>query len=118
MQRTFFVSLHYKLRNNKYDVWKYDLLAHTICNRFMRKKAIKILWSTYAALLLLGAIVVLCVEQGWIGYMPPIDELQNPISKQPIPEPASCRGKEGDHPDCDLWLETRCDAPCFRDQRG
>ena len=47
----------------------------------MRKKAIKILWSTYAALLLLGAIVVLCVEQGWIGYMPPIDELQNPISK-------------------------------------
>lgn len=81
MQRTFFVSLHYKLRNNKYDVCKYDLLAHTICNRFMRKKAIKILWSTYAALLLLGAIVVLCVEQGWIGYMPPIDELQNPISK-------------------------------------
>ena len=30
--------------------------------------------------------------------------------------PAEAR--EGDHPDCDLWLETRCDAPCFRDQRG
>ena len=38
--------------------------------------------------------------------------------QQPIPEPASCRGKEGDHPDCDLWLETRCGAPCFRNQRG
>ena len=26
-------------------------------------------------------IAVFCVERGWIGYMPPIDELQSPISK-------------------------------------
>lgn len=47
----------------------------------MRKKFTKILWTVYAAVLLLIVVAVFCVERGWIGYMPPIDELQSPISK-------------------------------------
>ena len=47
----------------------------------MRKKAIKILWGSYLALIAIGLLFIFCVERGWIGYMPPIDELQSPISK-------------------------------------
>lgn len=47
----------------------------------MIKKTVKILWGSYIVLLLLGVLFVFGVERGWIGYMPPIDELQSPISK-------------------------------------
>ncbi len=47
----------------------------------MRKKVLKIVWGVYIALFALVALFVLSVERGWIGYMPPIDELQSPISK-------------------------------------
>ena len=47
----------------------------------MRKKIVKILWGTYLSLILLVILAVFCVERGWIGYMPPIAELQSPISK-------------------------------------
>lgn len=47
----------------------------------MRKKVLKIVWGVYIALFALVALLVLGVERGWIGYMPPIDELQSPISK-------------------------------------
>ena len=47
----------------------------------MRKKLVKILWGTYALIILLIVGFVVCVERGWIGYMPPIAELQSPISK-------------------------------------
>ena len=45
------------------------------------KKIIRFLW------ICLGSVVVLCIvaftaiAQGWIGYMPPVDELENPVSK-------------------------------------
>lgn len=47
----------------------------------MRKKFVKILWSIYAALVLLAVLGIVGIEKGWIGYMPPIGELQSPISK-------------------------------------
>ena len=47
----------------------------------MRKKFVKILWGAYAAIILLVILSVSFVELGWIGYMPPIAELQSPISK-------------------------------------
>lgn len=47
----------------------------------MRKKFIKILWGAFVVLLLLVFVGIFCIERGWIGYMPPISELQRPISK-------------------------------------
>ena len=55
-------------------------------NRFvkkisMRKKVICVLWGLIL-LVTIGVFVgVLGIEKGWIGYMPPLDELQSPISK-------------------------------------
>ena len=60
---------------------------------------------------------VYCVESGILPYFGK-HLCFGKREQQPISEPASCRGKEGDHPDCNLWLETRCGDPCFRDQRG
>ncbi|MGM9694326.1 MAG: transglycosylase domain-containing protein [Alloprevotella sp.] len=47
----------------------------------MRRKFFIIAWSVLAFLLLLGVFVTFCINRGWIGYMPPIAELQNPISR-------------------------------------
>lgn len=47
----------------------------------MKKKLIRIMWCTYGVLVLLGVLFVTFVEIGWIGYMPDIDELRNPIDK-------------------------------------
>lgn len=47
----------------------------------MRKRFIKIIWGGFALFVLLIVIAVVGIEKGWIGYMPPLDELQNPISK-------------------------------------
>ena len=47
----------------------------------MRKNFFKIIWSCYAAIVGLAVLGVICIENGWLGYMPPIAELQNPISK-------------------------------------
>ena len=47
----------------------------------MRKKFVKIVWGLFALFVTLIVLAVVGVEKGWIGYMPPLDELQNPISK-------------------------------------
>ena len=47
----------------------------------MRKKLILTLWAIYAAILLFAVGWVAMVKIGWIGYMPPIAELQSPISR-------------------------------------
>lgn len=47
----------------------------------MRKKFIHILWGVYAGLIAIAVLAVVGIEKGWIGYMPPIGELQSPISK-------------------------------------
>ncbi len=47
----------------------------------MRKKFVIILWSVFAIFFSLVALLFVCIDKGWIGYMPPLDELQNPISR-------------------------------------
>lgn len=39
------------------------------------------MWSVFVLLVLLVAGGFFCIREGWIGYMPPLDELQSPISK-------------------------------------
>lgn len=39
------------------------------------------MWVTYAVLVFCVVFGVVCIERGWIGYMPMLDELQSPISK-------------------------------------
>lgn len=48
---------------------------------YMRKKIFAILWICFAMIIFACAAGVFCIERGWIGYMPPIAELQSPISK-------------------------------------
>lgn len=47
----------------------------------MRKIFVTVMWSLFALLILLVAGGFFCIREGWIGYMPPLDELQSPISK-------------------------------------
>jgi len=47
----------------------------------MRRKFVVILWGTLAGCVLMAAMGVVAIERGWIGYMPPLDELQNPINR-------------------------------------
>ena len=47
----------------------------------MRKKIIVLCWFCFTLLCVVCAIGVYSIKRGWIGYMPPIAELQSPISK-------------------------------------
>ncbi len=47
----------------------------------MRKIFIIIIWVLFVLAVLAGVAGYYLVKGGWIGYMPPIDELQSPISK-------------------------------------
>ena len=47
----------------------------------MRKIFVTIMWSLFALLFFLVVGGFFCIREGWIGYMPPLDELQSPISK-------------------------------------
>ena len=47
----------------------------------MRRKFIRILWSIFISIILFCALGVVCIEKGWIGYMPDLEELQSPISR-------------------------------------
>lgn len=47
----------------------------------MIKKIVKGLWIFLAAMVLLGVIIFAAIAKGWIGYMPPIEELENPNYK-------------------------------------
>ena len=38
-------------------------------------------WSIFAAIFICIFILFFCIAKGWIGYMPPLEELQNPKSK-------------------------------------
>ncbi len=44
-------------------------------------RGLRVVWTTVVVLLLLGVLVVLAISQGWLGKLPPISDLQNPISK-------------------------------------
>ena len=38
-------------------------------------------WSLFTAIFVFIFILFFCITKGWIGYMPPLEELQNPKSK-------------------------------------
>jgi penicillin-binding protein 1A len=46
-----------------------------------RKKFLKLFWFSFAGLLLVVSLIFTAINYGWIGYLPPIDELQNPKNK-------------------------------------
>lgn len=47
----------------------------------MRRKFIITLWILLAIAIISTATVTTCIWNGWIGYMPPIEDLQNPIDR-------------------------------------
>ena len=44
----------------------------------MIKKIVKGLWVFFALMVLAGIAVFASIAYGWIGYMPPVEELENP----------------------------------------
>ena len=47
----------------------------------MRKRFIHILWGMLVLGVLSAVLAFVAIWYGWIGYMPPISELQNPINR-------------------------------------
>ncbi len=47
----------------------------------MRKIFVLSLWTLLAVFVLAAALAFTAINKGWIGYMPPIEELQNPINR-------------------------------------
>ena len=47
----------------------------------MRKFIIRTLWTLLVTMVLVVALAFYAISEGWIGYMPPIEDLQNPISR-------------------------------------
>lgn len=47
----------------------------------MRRTFVHFLWGILILLVLLSALAFTAVWNGWIGYMPPIEDLQNPINR-------------------------------------
>ena len=47
----------------------------------MIRKIIKALWIFLAVIVLAIVIVFVSISKGWIGYMPPVEELENPSYK-------------------------------------
>lgn len=47
----------------------------------MRKALIKFLWGTFATVVSLVFVSFVAIWNGWIGYMPDIEDLHNPISR-------------------------------------
>lgn len=47
----------------------------------MRKIIVRILWTLLLIVVLIASIGFTAISNGWIGYMPPIEELQNPINR-------------------------------------
>ena len=47
----------------------------------MRKIIVRTLWALLVASVLTAGLAFYAINEGWIGYMPPIEELQNPINR-------------------------------------
>ena len=47
----------------------------------MRRHFIYTLWGIFAAGIVSVALAFMAIWFGWIGYMPDIEDLQNPISR-------------------------------------
>ena len=47
----------------------------------MKKWIVRILWGLLGVGILTTALGFILINEGWIGYMPPIEDLQNPINR-------------------------------------
>ena len=47
----------------------------------MRKAFVHCLWGLLVVVCLMLVIAFTAITEGWIGYMPPVDQLQNPINR-------------------------------------
>ena len=48
---------------------------------FMKKIIVYVLWTLLGLFVLTTGLAFYAINEGWIGYMPPIQELQNPINR-------------------------------------
>ncbi|HRZ98466.1 MAG TPA: transglycosylase domain-containing protein [Paludibacter sp.] len=56
-------------------------MAKSSQNSSFRSKFSKWFWLLFGSGILLAVLIFTFINIGWIGYLPPIDELQNPINK-------------------------------------
>ena len=47
----------------------------------MKKIIVKILWGALATIVVVAIIGFTAISEGWIGYMPPVEDMQNPINR-------------------------------------
>ena len=47
----------------------------------MRKIIVYVMWALLGIFVLTAGLAFYAINEGWIGYMPPIEELQNPINR-------------------------------------
>ena len=47
----------------------------------MRKLFVRLLWTLLILFVLGAGVAFYAINEGWIGYMPPIEDLQNPINR-------------------------------------
>ena len=47
----------------------------------MKKIIVYVMWSLIGIFVLTAGLAFYAISEGWIGYMPPIEELQNPINR-------------------------------------
>ena len=47
----------------------------------MRKLLVRFLWGVLVSSMLAGTFAFVAIWNGWIGYMPPVEDLQNPINR-------------------------------------
>ena len=47
----------------------------------MRKLLVRFLWGVLFSSMLAGTFAFVAIWNGWIGYMPPVEDLQNPINR-------------------------------------
>ena len=47
----------------------------------MRKIFVGCLWTLLFILVLVAVVSFTAIAKGWVGYMPPVEDLQNPISR-------------------------------------
>ncbi len=56
-------------------------MAKSSQNSTFRTKFSKWFWSIFRGLILIVVLIFTFINIGWLGYLPPIDDLQNPINK-------------------------------------
>ena len=47
----------------------------------MRKLFVRLIWTLIILFVLGAGVAFYAINEGWIGYMPPIEDLQNPINR-------------------------------------